>query len=208
MDVVPIVPVEIEISPAPPPAEVAALIDDATQRIDVFFDQRGKDRPTGFYPSDFELVFRGLRAVRELSPEGRRMCEWGCGFGVASGMATTLGYTACGIEIDRVLVEEARQLLATHDLQVEVLEGSFIPEDYARHERLSDLETMTVMTGADVYGDGDSDIEDYDLIFAYPWPDEEGQFCDLFDQYGNYGALLMTYSMIEGMRLYRKVGSS
>ena len=39
----------------------------------------------------------------------------------------------------------------------------------------------------------DIGIEDFELIFAFPWPGEETLFFDLFETYAARGAHLMTY---------------
>lgn len=202
----PVVPLEIEPVLGPLPPDVAGFLADADARIDVFFEERKRERRLGFFPSDYELAFRTLSAVRVLDRDARRLCEWGSGFGVVAGLGVLLGYEAHGIEINSDLISASRRLLGDHDLDAVILEGSFIPEDYARTERMSTFETMTVLSGAEVYADADIDIDDFDVIFAYPWPDEEPQYCDLFDQFADYGAVLLTYSMLEGMRVYRKVG--
>lgn len=201
---VPVRPIEIEPAAGALPAEVRAFLADADARIDTFFEQRRHLEKIGFYPSDYELGYRMLKALR--TDERQVMCEWGSGFGVVAGLAAMLGYDATAIEIDARLNVLARAFLADHELDVRLLEGSFIPEDYARTERLSDLETITVMTGADVYGDSDVEVEDFEIVFAYPWPNEEPQYCDMFDRFADYGAVLVTYSLSEGMRVYRKVG--
>jgi hypothetical protein len=48
-------------------------------------------------------------------------------------------------------------------------------------------------------------VEDFDLIFAYPWPDEEGLTAALFERYAREGALLLTYHEVGGLRLRRKI---
>ncbi len=196
---------EIEPVPGALPAKVAAFIADAEARIDVYFEKQGTRRGIGFFPSDYELGYRTLSALR-LDGEARRLCEWGSGFGVVAGLGVFLGYEAHGIEIDPELVEISRRLLGDHDLDAQILQGSFIREDYARSEQISGVETVTVLSGEDAYRVMDLEIEDFDVIFAYPWPTEEEQYCDLFQHFADYGAVLLTYSMIEGMRAYRKVG--
>lgn len=202
---VPLVSLEIEPVPGTLPAEVTAFLADADARIDVYFEQRGHLRLSGFFPSDYELGYRTLHGLLRLDGEARRMCEWGSGFGVVAGLALLLGYEAHGIEIDPGLVALSRRLLEDHGLDARIQQGSFIREDYARAEQISDLETTTVLSGAEAYGEMDLGIEDFDVIFAYPWPSEEEQYCDLFLCFADYGAVLLTYSMTEGMRAYRKV---
>ena len=50
------------------------------------------------------------------------------------------------------------------------------------------------------------DTSDFDVIFAYPWPDEEGATEKLFDRFARDGALLVTYHGGDDQRLRRKVG--
>jgi hypothetical protein len=49
------------------------------------------------------------------------------------------------------------------------------------------------------------DPDDFDIIFAYPWPGEEQVIFDLFADNAAVGALLLTYLGQEGLRLQRKV---
>ena len=49
--------------------------------------------------------------------------------------------------------------------------------------------------------------DDFDVIFAYPWPGEEDVIMQLFDRYAAVGALLLTYHGIEELRIRRKAHS-
>ena len=55
------------------------------------------------------------------------------------------------------------------------------------------------------YGDLELEPDDFDLIFAYPWPGEEQVIFDLFGKCAAVGALLLTYHGQDGLRLQRKV---
>ncbi len=46
-------------------------------------------------------------------------------------------------------------------------------------------------------------IDDFDVIFAFPWPAEEEMYCDLFARFAASGALLVTYSALDDVRVYR-----
>jgi hypothetical protein len=48
------------------------------------------------------------------------------------------------------------------------------------------------------------DINDFDMVFAYPWPGEQHVIERLFDRFAADGALLMTYNGTEGVRLFRR----
>lgn len=198
-----LIPVEFEPVADEAAAEVVAFISDAGARVSAFFASAPR-RSFGFVPSDYGMVCGALRALRRIDGDARRFCEWGSGLGVVVGIGELLGYEAHGIEVDADLVAMSRSLLADHGLRAQISHGSFVPEDYARSERFSDSETKTVLSEPDVYGDSDLEIEDFDVIFAYPWPSEEAQYCDLFEHYADYGAVLLLHSLSEGVRVFRK----
>ena len=65
------------------------------------------------------------------------------------------------------------------------------------------LEELTT-EGDQAYEDLDLDIGDMDVIFAYPWPDEEFVTTELFEHYAGAGALLVTYHGGDDFRIRRK----
>ena len=107
------------------PADVARFIREAERRIDRFQTERCIP---AFVPCDYTEAYRVLRAISEGAlARGRRCCEWGSGFGVVVGLAAMLDFDACGIEVEGVLVDEARQLAEDFGLSVEFAHGSFVP---------------------------------------------------------------------------------
>ena len=46
--------------------------------------------------------------------------------------------------------------------------------------------------------------DDFDVIFAYPWPDEESLTADLFERWGQVGAVLVTYHTRDELCVRRK----
>ena len=201
----PLVPIEIEPVKAPLPAAVSTFLAAAQTVLDAWFARPEHQSGIGFIPSDYELVWRTLAAVRRDHPDARHLLEWGSGFGVVTGLGALLGFETSGIEIDRELVAASRTLLTVHRLRATIAEGSFVPDGLMASERLHDLETRTVLGAPDAYNELQADLDDFDLVFAYPWPTEEELYCDLFERGANHGALLLTYSRTEGMRAYRKV---
>ncbi len=187
---------------APVPADVRRFLHEAQSRIDDF--QR-TGRVAAFVPSDFAAAYGILRGIgdSELS-RGRLFCEWGSGFGVVTCLAAMLDFTAFGIEIDGRLIDASRRLAADFDVPVEFIHGSFIPREADRlldnAGPLSWLATETDACGKI----READTSDVDLIFAYPWPDEEGVVIDLFDAYASPGALLLTHHGGDEFRLCRK----
>jgi hypothetical protein len=49
--------------------------------------------------------------------------------------------------------------------------------------------------------------DEFDLIFAYPWPDEERVTDNLFEHYAAEGAVLLTYHGVEDLRFRRKLAA-
>ena len=201
----PLVPFHLPPSPAPLPPAALRLLADAKVRLDTFFADAKHQTGIGFIPSDHEAVYRTLAAFAQLQPDARRFCEWGSGFGVITGLAALLGFDAHGLEIDPALVAASRELLAAHGLRAVIAHGSFLPADDEGSERLVDLETRTVLGKDDGYDELGRDLDDFEVVFAYPWPTEEEMYCDVFRRRADYGAVLLTYSRTEGMRAYRKV---
>jgi hypothetical protein len=73
-----------------------------------------------FVPSDYEMFWRVLDAL----PRGR-FCEWGSGFGIATGLAEMLGYDTCGIELDTALAAASRALRAQFGLRAPIETGDY-----------------------------------------------------------------------------------
>jgi hypothetical protein len=197
---------DIELKPhdGPLPASVAALIADARERIDKLEDTSRAAMPA-FVPSDFELAYRALAAVKQANlSTGQRFLEWGSGIGVVACLATQLGFDSIGIEIERPLVDIAEDLAAAHDLETEFACGSFIPADTEVHLEMPDDFAWLTTEAPTAYEDLDLAPDDFDLIFAYPWPGEENVIFDLFANHAATGALLLTYHGLEGIRLQRK----
>ena len=203
--------VELDWHAEPPPsAESAELIRDARERIERFFHDRPATDPIpSFVVCDFEMADQAIRAIVDagLAP-GPVFCEWGAGFAVVSGLAAQHGMFSYGIEIHRDLVEQARRLLADHHVEVELAQGSLVPEggDVIVDEMASQDWLKTNEHPA--YDELDMDVCDFDLIFAYPWPGEEELIEALFDAFAADGALLLTYHGMNEIKLQRKVQDS
>jgi len=185
-----------------PPAGVAALVRDAYGRIDEF--ARRRLRP-GFVCSDAVLAYQGLRWLCDegYAPD-RRLVEWGSGFGVVACAARTLGFEACGIEIDPELVDEAERLAEDHGLAVPFACGTFVPEG---GEELLDRAVDTAWLesgGADGHDALERDPDEFDVVFAFPWPGDEVVVEALFDRYAATGAVLLTYRGQEALVAHLK----
>lgn len=185
------------------PPEVRRFLGEADLRIERF--QRDSSVP-GFVPSDYRRAYGVLARLAESSlAPGDRLCEWGSGFGVVACLAAMVGFDACGIEIDGDLVREARELADDFDLSVEFIRGSFIPRGGEKLVGDSSSYNWLTTDGED----HDADLggpADFDVIFAYPWPDEEKTVARLFDAYARNGAILVTHHGGDEFQVRRKTG--
>lgn len=207
----PLVEIELSNNDSNLPDEIVAFLREADLRVSQFLENTPR-RATGFVPSDFKTVYHALQAITDANlASGTSLCEWGSGFGVVASLASMLEFMACGIEINKDLVDASRRLADDFGLPVEFVQGSFIPpgaescveEAYADNN----AEYSWLMTDADDgYEELQLDPDDFDIVFAYPWPGEEYLITTLFEKYAAEGALLLTYDYLETVSLQRKVG--
>jgi hypothetical protein len=201
-DRMPLLDLPLDNAAAPLPREVAAYLREAEHRIERF---RRDQLIHGFVPGDHVQAYAALKALRDanLAP-GELFCEWGSGFGVAAGLAALLGFEAYGIEVEESLVEAARALAADFDLPVTFAHGSFLPAGYDAPNAPDDLFWLAPY-GADGHDELGLGPNDFDVIYAYPWPGEDEVIADLFTRRAATGAVLVTYHGAEALRLRRKV---
>lgn len=198
--------IAIEPTAGPLPALVARFIGEANARIDRFHATRVKRPLHGFVPSDFEQAWRTLDALAKAKlPSGKSFCEWGCGFAAVAGLARLCGYDAAGIEIERDLLDEARRLTADFALDVALALGSFVPQDAGDLAACNEEFSWIVEGGPDGHAVLRRDPDDFDVVFAYPWPGEEEVIERLFENFAASDALLVTFHGKEGLRVLRKV---
>lgn len=164
----------------------------------------------GFVPSDYDLAYRCLKVVYDSNLLcGDRFCEWGSGVGVVASLASMIGYEAFGIEYNPTLCTVADQIREEFGLSVELVEGSFIPdgvEDLIDDAFATYDGELALHTEPDrVYDELGYAIDDFDLIFAYPWPNDLELTIEIFDRCAAEGALLAYYDGKDSIGLFRKV---
>ena len=192
----------LPIDEGPLPRDVHAFLRAAGRRIERF--QREHHIP-GFVPSNFARAYWALRALAAAgAARGNLFCEWGSGFGVVACLAAMLDFDAFGIEIEGELVDAARSLAADFRLPVEFACGSFIPGGSAACFQGGDGFAWLTTSGGHTEEELGLGLADFDVIFAYPWPDEERVTAALFEQQAGVGAVLLTYHGENDLRLRRK----
>jgi hypothetical protein len=190
------------------PRSIDRFLHEANLRTDDYLNH-SRVRPGSFVPSDFVAAYYALKAVihQNLAP-GRLFCEWGSGFGVVASLASQLGFDACGIEIEETLVDAARDLADAHYLDVEFALGSYIPDGASEHSGGDhDREGFVWdVDSNDAYDELQISPDEFDVVFCYPWPSEEEATGRLFDYCAAEGALLLTYTQLDDIRIRRKEG--
>lgn len=200
-----LVDVELVFSEGDPPPSAAAVIASGQAMI-IELEEASRAAIPAFVPSEFGVVYRALEAISSQQlAAGRRFIEWGSGVGVVTCLASLVGFDAVGIEIEPSLVALARELATDRSIDVEFSCGSFVPDGVEPSVDLSGDVYWLSTTGPAGYDELGLEIDDFDLVFAYPWPGEEQVIFDLFRDTSAMGALLLTYHGMEGVRLQRKV---
>ena len=100
----------------------------------------------------------------------------------------------------------SRRLAADFGLPVEFVQGSFIPAGDRLLMRAAGSFAWLTTTEAPAHEALGLATEDFGIIFAYPWPDEERALGQLFERHAGPGALLVTHHGGEDFRLLRKSG--
>jgi hypothetical protein len=160
-------------------------------------------RQKGFHPfvaADYEKVLATLVSLRQ---PGLRFLEWGSATGVITIMADLLGFEAYGVELDPDLVRMARDLARRYRSGARFTVGSFLPSGYEWKPRHSDFKVRYIGSGMSAYPEMGHPLDDFDLVFGFPWGGEAGLMLDLMRAYGNPDARLIIHDVDQGMLLYR-----
>ena len=165
------------------PRHVEILLHETSESLEKW---EGSPDQHSFVPADYVLVYDALCALRSHMPSSPRFLEWGSGLGIVTLLASALGWKAEGVEIKSEFVQESRYFSKQFDLPIRIHHGSFFPEEAGVIERLADICIKS------------------DLIYVYPWPDQEIEIFDLFDRLSRPGAFLLTYYGLEDVRVFRK----
>ena len=171
-------------------ARLHALVEEGRDIFDRFdLEVRQKDFHP-FVPADYERILRALLSVRA---PGLRFLEWGSATGVIAIMADLLGFEAYGIEIDAQLVETARELARRHGSGARFAAGSFLPAGYRYRPRDGDARLGTIGKGESAYPLLGHPLDDFDVVYGYPWGGEEPMMLDLMRAYGSRDARLLLH---------------
>jgi hypothetical protein len=178
-------------------ADFHALWDEAAALWDAHQNDPGWG---GYVSADYAVILQQLLPLRG---QVTSVLEWGSGLGVVTIMASRLGFDAFGIESEPVLVDLAYRLAEKYGPAAKFAEGSFIPDEFPWDLASGDeaYRTDTVARGA--YDQLDMELRDFDLVYAYPWPEEFPLFHNIIRKCGRDDGLLLTYNVRDGLELTR-----
>lgn len=151
-----------------------------------------------FMPADYPMIQRALLPLRG---EGLKFLEWGSATGVITIMADLLGFQAYGIEIDPELVIIARGLADKFGSNARFATGSFLPAGYEWRSPTGDPRMGTIEHGKPGYAELGHPLEDFDVVFGYPWSGEAPIMHDVMRRRGGAGARFLTFGR-EGPQVY------
>ncbi|HSW29122.1 MAG TPA: hypothetical protein VLH75_06435 [Longimicrobiales bacterium] len=165
------------------------------------FDREVREhRWHSFVPAEYGRV---LDALLPFRAPGRRFLELGSATGVITIMADLLGFDACGIELDPSLVRMAEELARRHGSGARFAAGSFLPAGYAYHPKDGDGRLGTVGVGESGYLKLGRPLEDFEVVYGYPWTGEESLMHDLMRRYGSTDAVLLLHRVSGAVEAYR-----
>jgi len=162
------------------------------------FRSLAKDRFHLFIPCDHAEAYRVLR---DLRGRATTFVELGSAAGIVTLIAGLLGYEAYGIEREPWLVRRSTELAERFASPATFAEGSFVPPEYQEEIELLSADFLTPTSGPSAYDELGLALDDFDLIYAYPWPGEEDWLQELVRRHARPDALLLTYDVTEGFRL-------
>lgn len=192
--------INLDLPDRTPSKEIKDFLKEAYRRTEKFYDDGLGLRYPKYIQSDPAIVQTAIQELLESERlEGNVFCEWGCGFGIAAGIANLLGMASYGIEIEEDLATSAIRLASDLKLSTTILQTSYLPDGFDESEGhggkdLIAPENTSVVSGTITTPEYDGlDPADVDLFFVYPWPDQEEMMMDLFHAVAIPEAILLMY---------------
>ena len=192
------------------PEPFASLIQDADDRWEKFWSQKLNKRYPRYVASEPAQVYAALKHVRDEGLAlGEHFIELGSGFGVATSLASLLGFEATGIELEDGLVEIAESLAEKYQTGAEFITTTYIPEGYICYDQVggSDIvpdESFGYQAKPPRYDGMNIGLDEIDVFFVYPWPGEQEMMLKLFQSVASVDAILIAYYGDQEICIYRK----
>ncbi len=165
---------------------------------DVWETYQAKPAFESYASADYGEVFHALKS---LVGKADTFLEFGSGLGIVTMMADHLGFKSHGIEAKASLVSMAEEYAREYAPQATFAAGSFIPDEFSWDPSSGDESVRTFVDVPSAYAELDMELEDFDLIYAYPWPTEHSLYQNILTQYARKGAIYLTYDAQEGINI-------
>jgi hypothetical protein len=182
-------------------ARLTALCAEGWALWDRFDDEVRRHHFHPFVAAEYDVIVDALMGHRGPN---LRFLEWGAATGVITVIADLLGFDAYGIELDRDLVATARALAKRFDSHARFAAGSFLPTGYEWRPADRDGRTGTLGTGVSGYRELGHTLEEFDVVYGYPWDGEAELMLDVMKRYGRADATLLLNHASEGIVAYRR----
>ncbi len=196
-----------DVESAPLPPSIDAWISLARREIELFWDQSSKTKKKEYVECDFRFVAGLLSLCQQTGLFPRhKLLEWGCGFGVVTGIAELLGLSAVGIEAERFLVKAALRLQRQGGLKGEIWHANFLPVGASELAESGDPRiSLQFSSLPSAYELHDSHLHDFGCIFCYAWPGEEHFLKQVFDRFAAPSTALILFRGPFHAEVYRKL---
>jgi SAM-dependent methyltransferase len=162
-------------------------------------------REKSFHPfvaADYNVVLETLLSLRaSRQSDAPTFIELGSGHGVITIMADLLGFDAVGIELDGSLVAIARGLAKRYESKARFAVGSFLPSGYRWKSETGDSRMGTLGSGPSAYLELGRALDDFEIVYAYPWEGEAPIIRDLARRYADPRARLILMDAVEGVEV-------
>lgn len=153
-----------------------------------------------YISADYDAV---LSSLVQMRGQAATFLEWGSGLGVVTIMASRLGFDAYGIENEPELVEYARAFGERFAPAARFECGNFFPSEFEWNPDKGEVEVRTPLHTPAAYEGMGRKLSDFDLVYAYPWPEEHQLYRNVMHEFGAPNSLFLTYDVRRGMELYR-----
>jgi hypothetical protein len=181
-------------------ARIDALCEEGREFWHRFDAEVRQDDWHPFVAADYDCVRTVLLSLRK---PGRRFLEWGSATGVITIMADLLGFDSYGIELDSSLVDVGREYASRFRSNARFAAGSFIPMGWEWKASGGDGRHGTIGQGPSGYLELGHALDDFDVVYGFPWMGEEPMMLDLMRCHGRHDARLVLHTVHDGARIYQ-----
>ena len=101
-----------------------------------------------YVSADYSAIFTALQQLRNSAVT---VLEWGSGLGIATIMASRMGFEAYGIEAEQELLEHSDRLANAYGSTATFAQGSFVPDEFRHQSETHHEQKKTIIDLADAY---------------------------------------------------------